>query len=50
MCIPGVAQFSWKFSKHEFTDVHDIFEKTLAVHAEKTIENKSFCVRVKRSW
>ncbi len=46
-CIPGVAQFI-EVQKMDFTDVHDIFEKTLAVHA-KTIENKSFCVRVKRT-
>lgn len=46
-CIPGVSQFI-EVQKMDFTDVHDIFEKTLAVHA-KTIENKSFCVRVKRT-
>ena len=46
-CIPGVAQFI-EVQKTDFTDVHDIFEKTLAVHA-KTIENKTFCVRVKRT-
>jgi tRNA uracil 4-sulfurtransferase len=45
-CIPGVAQFL-EVQQMSFTDVHDIFEKTLAVHA-KTIENKTFCVRVKR--
>ena len=31
-----------------FTDVHDIYEKTAAVHA-KNIEDKSFCVRAKRT-
>jgi len=46
-CIPGVA-FFLEVQQTGFTDLHDIFEKTLAVHA-KTIENKSFCVRVKRS-
>ncbi len=46
-CIPGIPQFI-EVQRTDFTDVHDIFEKTLAVHA-KTIENKSFCVRVKRT-
>jgi thiamine biosynthesis protein ThiI len=46
-CIPGISQFL-EVEQTEFTDVHDIFEKTLAVHA-KSIENKSFCVRVKRT-
>jgi thiamine biosynthesis protein ThiI len=31
-----------------FTDLHDIYEKTLVVHA-KNIENKTFCVRAKRT-
>jgi thiamine biosynthesis protein ThiI len=46
-CIPGIAQFL-EVQQLPFTDLHDIFEKTLAIHA-KTIENKSFCVRVKRT-
>ncbi|XQW84366.1 tRNA uracil 4-sulfurtransferase ThiI [Thalassotalea piscium] len=46
-CIPGVPAFL-EVQQMEFTDLHDIFEKTLAVHA-KTIENKTFCVRAKRS-
>ncbi|WDE00140.1 tRNA uracil 4-sulfurtransferase ThiI [Thalassomonas actiniarum] len=46
-CIPGIPTFI-EVQKSTFTDVHDIFEQTLKVHA-KTIENKSFCVRVKRS-
>jgi len=46
-CIPGIPQFI-EVQRSEFTDVHDIFEKTLEVHA-KTIENKTFCVRVKRT-
>lgn len=46
-CIPGVAQFI-EVQRTEFTDLHDIFEKTLAVHAE-TIEDKTFCVRAKRN-
>ncbi|QBG37082.1 tRNA uracil 4-sulfurtransferase ThiI [Litorilituus sediminis] len=45
--IPGVPMFL-EVQQTPFTDLHDIFEKTLAVHA-KTIENKSFCVRVKRT-
>lgn len=45
--IPGIASFI-EVQQTEYTSVHDIYEKTLAVHA-KTIENKSFCVRVKRS-
>ncbi len=45
-CIPGIPTFI-EVQQTDFTDLHDIFEKTLAVHA-KTIENKSFCVRVKR--
>ncbi|REL36448.1 tRNA uracil 4-sulfurtransferase ThiI [Thalassotalea euphylliae] len=46
-CIPGIASFL-EVQQDEFTDLHDIYEKTLAVHA-RTIENKTFCVRVKRS-
>ncbi|REL27922.1 tRNA 4-thiouridine(8) synthase ThiI [Thalassotalea euphylliae] len=46
-CIPGVASFL-EVQQSEFADLHDIYEKTLAVHAS-TIENKTFCVRVKRS-
>jgi len=46
-CIPGVAQFI-EVQQMSFTDVHDIYEKTLAVHAT-TIENQTFCVRVKRT-
>ncbi|REL32070.1 tRNA uracil 4-sulfurtransferase ThiI [Thalassotalea euphylliae] len=46
-CIPGIASFL-EVQQDEFTDLHDIYEKTLAVHAS-TIENKTFCVRVKRS-
>ncbi|MCW8864404.1 MAG: tRNA 4-thiouridine(8) synthase ThiI [Colwellia sp.] len=45
--IPGVPLFL-EVQQTPFTDLHDIFEKTLAVHA-KTIENKTFCVRVKRT-
>jgi thiamine biosynthesis protein ThiI len=46
-CIPGIPMFL-EVQQTDFTDVHDIYEKTLAVHA-KNIENKSFCVRVKRT-
>jgi thiamine biosynthesis protein ThiI len=45
-CVPGVAHFL-EVQQTSFTDVHNIFEKTLETHA-KTIENKTFCVRVKR--
>jgi len=46
-CIPGIPMFL-EVQQTEFVDVHDIFEKTLAVHA-KSIENKTFCVRAKRT-
>ncbi|OKY24898.1 tRNA uracil 4-sulfurtransferase ThiI [Thalassotalea sp. PP2-459] len=46
-CIPGVAMII-EVQQREFTDLHDIFEKTLEVHG-KHIENKTFCVRVKRT-
>ncbi|MFT6899982.1 MAG: thiamine biosynthesis protein ThiI [Colwellia sp.] len=45
-CVPGVAHFL-EVQQTLYTDVHSIFEKTLAAH-QKTIENKTFCVRVKR--
>jgi len=45
--IPGVPLFL-EVQQTEFSDLHDIYEKTLAVHS-KTIENKTFCVRVKRT-
>jgi thiamine biosynthesis protein ThiI len=46
-CIPGIPTFL-EVQQTDFTDVHNIFEKTLAVHANN-IENKTFCVRVKRT-
>lgn len=46
-CIPGIP-FFLEVQQMPFTDVHDIFEKTLSVHA-KTIEDKTFSVRVKRT-
>ncbi len=45
--IPGIPLFI-EVQQTSFTDIHDIYEKTLAVHA-KNIENKTFCVRVKRT-
>ena len=45
-CVPGIAHFL-EVQQTTYTDVHNIFEKTLAAH-EKTIENKTFCVRAKR--
>jgi tRNA uracil 4-sulfurtransferase len=45
--IPGIPLFI-EVQQTSFTDIHDIYEKTLAVHA-KSIENKTFCVRVKRT-
>ncbi|WP_068545602.1 tRNA uracil 4-sulfurtransferase ThiI [Thalassotalea crassostreae] len=45
-CIPGITHFL-EVQEFEFTDLHDIFEKTLSVHG-KNIENKTFCVRAKR--
>lgn len=46
-CIPGIS-FFLEVQQSEFTDLHDIFEKTLAVHKDD-LENKSFCVRAKRT-
>lgn len=46
-CIPGIPMFL-EVLQTDFVDVHDIYEKTFAVH-EKSIEKKSFCVRVKRT-
>jgi thiamine biosynthesis protein ThiI len=46
-CIPGIPTFL-EVQQTSFTDVHDIYEKTAAVHA-KNIENKTFCVRAKRT-
>ena len=46
-CIPGIPVFL-EVQQSEFVDVHDIYEKTLAVHA-KSIENKTFSVRAKRT-
>jgi thiamine biosynthesis protein ThiI len=45
---PVRKRFTKKVKQSEFTDKHDIFEQTKAVH-EPTIKGKTFCVRVKRS-
>ncbi|WP_077339275.1 tRNA uracil 4-sulfurtransferase ThiI [Pseudocolwellia agarivorans] len=46
-CVPGIPMFL-EVVQTDFTDLHSIYEKTIALHA-KTIENKTFCVRVKRT-
>ncbi|TLU61642.1 tRNA 4-thiouridine(8) synthase ThiI [Thalassotalea litorea] len=46
-CVPGIPHFL-EVQQSTYTDLDDIFQKTLAVHGE-TIENKSFCVRAKRT-
>ncbi|XPF96220.1 tRNA uracil 4-sulfurtransferase ThiI [Colwellia sp. RE-S-Sl-9] len=46
-CVPGIPMFL-EVEQTDFTDLHSIYEKTIALHA-KTIENKTFCVRVKRT-
>jgi thiamine biosynthesis protein ThiI len=46
-CIPGIPMFL-EVQQTDFTDVHSIYEKTLEIHA-KNLENKTFCVRVKRT-
>ncbi|MFQ3288450.1 MAG: thiamine biosynthesis protein ThiI, partial [Alteromonadaceae bacterium] len=45
-CIPGISHFT-EVKRYEFIDPKDILDKTLAVHA-KTIENKSFCLQIKK--
>ena len=46
-CIPGIPMFL-EVQQTDFTDVHSIYEKTLEIHANN-LENKTFCVRVKRT-
>lgn len=46
-CVPGIPTFL-EVVQTDFTDLHSIYEKTVALHA-KSIENKTFCVRVKRT-
>ena len=45
-CIPGIAHFL-EVQQTEFTDLHNIYEQTLALWQGK-LTNKTFCVRVKR--
>lgn len=44
--IPGIHHIL-EVEDHPFTDMHDIFEQTLAMYREQ-LEEKTFCVRVKR--
>ncbi len=44
--IPGIHHVL-AVEDHEYTDMHNIFEQTLALYRER-LEGKSFCVRVKR--
>lgn len=44
--IPGIHHVL-SVEDRSYTDVHDIFEQTLAQYGE-SLQNKSFCVRVKR--
>ncbi|MGX8941536.1 tRNA uracil 4-sulfurtransferase ThiI [Symbiopectobacterium sp. Eva_TO] len=44
--IPGIHHIL-DVEDHAYTDVHDIFEQTLALYRPQ-LEGKSFCVRVKR--
>ena len=44
---PGIPTFL-EVQQTNYTDLHDIYEKTAVFHA-KNIENKTFCVRVKRT-
>lgn len=45
-CIPGIHHIL-DVEDHAYTDVHDIFEQTLALYRPQ-LEGKSFCARVKR--
>ncbi|TDQ59059.1 [ThiS-adenylate] sulfurtransferase [Mesocricetibacter intestinalis] len=44
--IPGIHHFL-EVEEHPFADLHDIFTQTLAL-VGNSLENKTFCVRVKR--
>ncbi len=44
--IPGIHHVL-AVEDHAYTDMHDIFEQTLALNRQR-LEGKSFCVRVKR--
>lgn len=46
-CIPGIVQFAEMQSGH-FDSLHHIFEQVLALYRVQ-LEQKSFCVRVKRT-
>lgn len=46
-CIPGIVHFS-EMQSSTFSSLHDIYEQVAAVYAEQ-IENKTFCVRVRRA-
>lgn len=45
-CIPGIVQFA-QMESATFTDLHHIFEQVLTLYRSQ-LENKSFCVRVRR--
>lgn len=44
--IPGIHHIL-EVEDHPYTDMHDIFEQTLAMYRAQ-LEDKTFCVRVKR--
>lgn len=46
-CIPGVVHFS-EMQSSTFSSLHDIYEQVAAVYAGQ-IQNKTFCVRVRRA-
>lgn len=45
-CIPGIVHFS-EMQSTVFTSLHEVFEQVLEVYRSQ-LENKSFCVRVRR--
>ncbi|MCD1598040.1 tRNA uracil 4-sulfurtransferase ThiI [Rheinheimera aquimaris] len=46
-CIPGIVHFS-EMQSSTFSSLHDIYEQVAAVYAGQ-IQNKTFCVRVRRA-
>lgn len=46
-CIPGIVHFS-EMQSSIFSSLHDIYEQVAAVYAGQ-IQNKTFCVRVRRA-
>lgn len=46
-CIPGIVHFS-EMQSSTFSSLHDIYEQVAAVYADQ-IQNKTFCVRVRRA-